>query len=99
MISRFRYFCHLLYYNFTKILESFFYEYALVSPAYDLHIFKVLNFDPSKDYKVKAGDTFSSIAAANGVTVDELKALNPGKDPNALIVCRLSLFVYIVGCV
>ena len=56
----------------------------------------MLNFDPTKDYKVKAGDTFWSIATAHSLTVDELKALNPGKDPDALIVCSLSLYVYLL---
>ncbi|MBN1438614.1 MAG: LysM peptidoglycan-binding domain-containing protein [Anaerolineales bacterium] len=35
-------------------------------------------------YTVKAGDTFGSIAAKFGVTVDALIQANPGVDPNAL---------------
>ena len=41
---------------------------------------------------MKAGDTFWSIATAHGLTVDELKALNPGKDPDALVVSFFSVF-------
>jgi LysM repeat protein len=35
-------------------------------------------------YTVRAGDTFGSIAAKFGITVDALTGANPGVDPNAL---------------
>jgi Tfp pilus assembly protein FimV len=37
-------------------------------------------------YTVKSGDTFGSIASANGTTVEELQALNPGVSSNELQV-------------
>jgi murein DD-endopeptidase MepM/ murein hydrolase activator NlpD len=37
-----------------------------------------------RTYTVRAGDTFGSIAAKFGVTVDDLIRANPGVDPNAL---------------
>lgn len=37
-------------------------------------------------YAVKVGDTFGSIAAATGTTVEELQALNPGVSTNELQV-------------
>jgi LysM repeat protein len=40
----------------------------------------------SKTYTIKAGDTPSGIASANGMTTDELLELNPDLDPNALTV-------------
>ncbi len=39
-----------------------------------------------KTYTVKPGDSPSSIAAAEGVTVDELLQANPDADPTALSV-------------
>lgn len=39
----------------------------------------------AKTYEVKPGDTLSRIAYKNGVTVQELKALNPEADPLGLI--------------
>jgi len=39
----------------------------------------------AKTYEVKPGDTLSRIAYKNGVTVQELKALNPETDPLGLI--------------
>ena len=41
--------------------------------------------DP-KTYKVKTGDTLSSIARKTGVPVAELQALNPEVDPQILVV-------------
>jgi LysM repeat protein len=35
-------------------------------------------------YRVQSGDTFGSIAAAEGTTIDRLRALNPNVDPTAL---------------
>ena len=35
-------------------------------------------------YRVQAGDTFETIAQANGTTVDQLRRLNPDVDPVAL---------------
>ena len=37
-----------------------------------------------KRYTVEAGDTLDGIAAENGVDVDEIEALNPDLDPQAL---------------
>jgi LysM repeat protein len=37
-------------------------------------------------YTVRPGDTFGTIAAATGVTADEIQALNPTADPNSLTV-------------
>lgn len=39
----------------------------------------------AKTYEVKPGDTMSQIAYKTGITVQELKALNPESDPLALI--------------
>jgi LysM repeat protein len=39
----------------------------------------------AKVYEVKPGDTLTRIAVKTGVTVQELKALNPETDPLALI--------------
>lgn len=35
-------------------------------------------------YRVESGDTYGSIAAQVGTSVDRLRALNPNVDPNAL---------------
>ena len=39
-----------------------------------------------KFYTVQGGDTFGSIAAKEGISVEELQALNPGVSSNALRV-------------
>ncbi|MGK2954552.1 MAG: LysM peptidoglycan-binding domain-containing protein [Solirubrobacterales bacterium] len=39
----------------------------------------------AKTYEVKSGDTLTGIAADTGVSVDEIEALNPDLDPQALI--------------
>jgi len=39
----------------------------------------------AKTYEVKPGDTMTRIAYKTGITVQELKALNPESDPLALI--------------
>lgn len=39
----------------------------------------------AKTYEVKPGDTLSRIAYKSGITVQELKALNPETDPLGLI--------------
>lgn len=44
------------------------------------------DFDPATQYKVKAGDTAFDIAQANGMSLDALKALNPGKNLETLAV-------------
>ena len=36
-------------------------------------------------YTIKANDTLSGIAAANGTTVDRLQELNPDLDPQGLV--------------
>lgn len=38
-----------------------------------------------KTYEVQSGDTLTSIAHANGVSVAEILRLNPGVDPQILI--------------
>ena len=48
--------------------------------------FKVVNFNPNTHYKVKEGDTGFAIAESHGITLDDLKALNPTKDLDALAV-------------
>ena len=42
-----------------------------------------------KTYTVRAGDTLSGIASANGTTVDAILALNPGLTPQALAIDAL----------
>jgi LysM repeat protein len=37
-------------------------------------------------YPIESGDTFSSVALKFNTTVDELRALNPDVDPQALTV-------------
>ena len=37
-------------------------------------------------YRIESGDTFSSVALKFNTTVDELRALNPNVDPQALTV-------------
>lgn len=59
---------------------------------------KVVNFDPNKDYKVQAGDTASAIASSHGITLDQLKALNPGKDLDALQVRFSQIFISLIFC-
>lgn len=60
---------------------------------------KVVNFDPNKDYKVQAGDTASAIASSHGITLDQLKALNPGKDLDALQVRFFAqIFISLIFC-
>ena len=44
------------------------------------------DFDPTTQYKVKAGDTAFDIAQANGMSLDALKALNPGTNLEVLAV-------------
>jgi LysM repeat protein len=39
-----------------------------------------------RNYVVKPGDSFGSIAERFGVTVDQLEQLNPEVDPQALVV-------------
>lgn len=39
----------------------------------------------AKTYKIQDGDTLTGIAAETGVPVDEIEALNPDLDPQALI--------------
>ena len=39
-----------------------------------------------RNYVVKPGDSFGSIAERTGVTVDQLERLNPEVDPQALVV-------------
>ena len=46
----------------------------------------MINFNEKTHYKVKSGDTASSIAQTHNLTLDELKALNPDTDLGALIV-------------
>lgn len=43
------------------------------------------NESKAKTYEVKEGDTLTAIAQETGVTVDELRTLNPGLDPQVLI--------------
>jgi LysM repeat protein len=41
---------------------------------------------PAQYYTIQSGDTFGAIASREGTTVQELVALNPGVNPNALTV-------------
>ena len=41
---------------------------------------------PAQYYTIQSGDTFGAIASREGTTVQELLALNPGVNPNALTV-------------
>jgi LysM repeat protein len=40
----------------------------------------------TRTYTIQAGDTFETIAADQGTTVEQLQALNPNVDPNSLQV-------------
>jgi LysM repeat protein len=40
----------------------------------------------SRTYTIREGDTFETIAADQGTTVERLQALNPDVDPNSLQV-------------
>ena len=39
---------------------------------------------PAQYYSIQSGDTLAAVAAREGTTVQELLALNPGVNPNAL---------------
>lgn len=41
---------------------------------------------PKRFYTVQSGDTFGSIASKEGISVEQLQALNPGVSSNALQV-------------
>ena len=40
----------------------------------------------NRTYTIREGDTFETIAADEGTTVEQLQALNPDVDPNSLQV-------------
>ena len=41
---------------------------------------------PRRNYRVRPGDSFGSIAERTGVSVEQLQLLNPEVDPQALVV-------------
>ena len=43
----------------------------------------------TKSYKIEAGDTLSAIATKHGISLDALKAANPGINPNALQIGQI----------
>ena len=52
----------------------------------DMYSVLTANSMEQVDYEVKAGETFSGIANAHGMSMEELKILNPGVDINKLMI-------------